>query len=127
MLDAFAFQDVPFDRVMDELDPGVPKGSYGPTGGEPYFRVCVDFTEAPDGGAPAPAELGLAPFDTGGAVAGCDLYVSFSAGRGTLRGLVLYSAELFERRTVTAFVERLLAILGAFEGQLQRRLAEVRP
>ena len=125
MLDAFAFQDVPFDRVMEALDPGSPKGSYGPKGGTPLFRVCVDFTEAADATTRAPSELTVAPFETGDAVSGCDLYVSFSAGAGTLRGFLLYSAELFDRPTVASFLDRVQAILGSIDRQLDTRLSEV--
>ena len=126
VLDAFAFQDVPFDRVMEELDPGSAKGSYGPRGREPFFRVCVDFTEGAEAAPSSFPQLTLGPFETGDAVAGCDLYVSFSAGRGTLRGRVLYSTELFDRSTIDAFIGRLLAVLGSLDGPRDRTLAEVR-
>jgi hypothetical protein len=127
VLDAFAYQDVPFDRVMDALHPGVSKGSYGPTDGDPLFRVCVDFTESADAvvSASAPSDLIVTPLDTDGARSGCDLYLNLSATRDALRGRLMYSAELFDRRTIVAFVNRFLNILGSLDRRLDCRLAEV--
>jgi hypothetical protein len=128
MLDAFAFQDVPFDRVMQTLHPGVPLGSYGPKNGEPLFRICVDFTDGADADSPAAAgsTLTVAPFHADDAVSGCDLYVSFSGAAGTMRGFVVYSAELFDRGTITAFLDRMRTVLGTLDRQLNRRLSQVR-
>jgi non-ribosomal peptide synthetase component F len=126
LLDAFADQDVPFDRVIETLHPATPKDSYGPTGGEPLFRVCVDFTEdAADGPTQTTPNLTITPLDTDDVKSGCDVYLNFSASRETLRANVLYSAELFERGTAVVFVDRLQAILGSLDRQLDCRLAEV--
>lgn len=125
MLDAFAFEDVPFDRVMQALHPGAPMGSYGPKDGEPLFRICADFTEAAGVPAAAGSALTVTPFDVDDAVSGCDLYVSFSSAGGTMRGLVVYSAELFDRATITSFVDRVQAILGSIDRQLDRPLPQV--
>ena len=127
MLDAFAFQDVPFDRVMQAVHPGVPLGSYGPKNGEPFFRICVDFTEAADAPAAAGSALAVMPFHADDAVSGCDLYVSFSGAGSTMRGFVVYSAELFDRGTITSFLDRMQTILGSLDRQLNRRLSQVRP
>lgn len=129
MLDAFAYQDVPFDRVMETLEPGTPKGSYGPRQGEPLFRVCVDFNEGVSEGSPGGSTTSLAltvtPVDADDLKSGVDFYVSFSADRDTLRGLLLYSAELYERRTAAAFVDRLQQVFAALPHQMDRALTEV--
>lgn len=121
MLEAFADQDVSFEAVLDALHPGSAKDSYGATGEEPVFRVCVDFTEsdeapaAPTAGAgdsaALAADLSILPFEADDPIAGCDLFVSFSARGGTLGGTVLHSAELFDRATIDRALDRLYAIL----------------
>jgi hypothetical protein len=123
MLDAFTWQDVPFEAVMEALDPGSEKGSYGPKG-RPLFRICIDVTDASETDGTGAAEVALTPFDTGDAVSGCDLYVNFTATRATLRGMVMYSAELFDRQTVARFLDRLLATLDSLPRQLDARQTE---
>jgi hypothetical protein len=137
MLDAFAYQDVPFDRVLSALHPDTPLASYGPTSGEPLFRVCVDFNDsASDGSAPdaGPAQGGgtqMQPGLTVTAIAadevtsGCDLYVSFSADHDTLRGVLLYSTELYERRTAETLVDRLRGVFASLRFQLDCAMTEV--
>src|SRR5262249_15906338 len=92
--------------------------------GQPLFRICIDVTEAADASGSVPAEFALSPFETGDAVSGCDLYVSFAAGRETLRGMVMYSTELFDRGTVSALLDRLQALLDSLPGQVDGRVAE---
>jgi hypothetical protein len=123
MLDAFTFQDVPFDAVMEALDPGSDKGSYGPTG-RPLFRICIDVTDATDPAGAGAADVAMTPFEAGEAKSGCDLYVSFAATRETLRGMLMYSAELFDRSTVSRFLDRLLATLDSLPRELDARHTE---
>jgi Condensation domain len=125
MLEAFAHQDVPFDEVMEALEPGTPKASYGPRQGEPLFRMCVDFNDGAEGTAPAPRGLTITAIDADEPKSGCDLYVSF-AGRGdTLRGLLLYSAELYERPTALAIVDRLQASFAHLGHRIDEACVEV--
>jgi non-ribosomal peptide synthetase component F len=129
MLDAFVYQEVPFDDVLEAMYPGRPKGSYGPAGCEPVFRVCVDFAEHADPltqtQAQGRSELTVQPFETDDPIAGCDMFVSFAAGNGTLGGIVLYNAELFERSTIASFIDRFQAVLGAMDKSLDARLSEL--
>ena len=129
MLDAFVYQEVPFDDVLEALHPGRSKGSYGQTGGDPVFRVCVDFSEhanaSADTQAQARSELTVQPFETDDPIAGCDMFVSFSAAHGRLGGIVLYNAELFEPATVASFIDRFQAVLASLERVLDVQLCDV--
>ena len=115
--------------MLEALYPGRPKGSYGQTGGDPVFRVCVDFSEHADSPlqtqAQARAELTVQPFETDDPIAGCDMFVSFSGAHGRLRGIVLYNAELFEPATVASFIERFQAVLASLDRSLDVRLSEL--
>jgi hypothetical protein len=131
MLDAFVYQEVPFDEVLEALYPGRPKGSYGPTDGDPVFRVCVDFSEHADGPletqAQARSGLTVQPFETDDPIAGCDMFVSFSAASGRLGGIVLYNAELYERATVASFIDRFQSVLGSMDRSLHAQLTALMP
>jgi non-ribosomal peptide synthetase component F len=125
MLDAFAYQDVPFDDAMEALEPGTPKGSYGPQGGEPLFRVCVDFQEGGDRPTAPPPDLTVTAIDADEAKSGCDLFLSLSSDLNTLRGLLLYSTELYELRTALKFVDRVQAAFAALATRLDCRATDV--
>ena len=93
VLDAFAHQDVPFERVVDELQPE------RDTSRTPLFQVMVTLQNAGDRPADAarpapPTELPL-PTTT----ASFDLSVEFEEHGDSLRGLVNYNTDLFDAAT----------------------------
>ncbi|WP_446048049.1 condensation domain-containing protein, partial [Streptomyces olivaceus] len=116
-LAAYAHQDVPFERLVDILNPSRTPARH------PLFQVrfvfnnidqqaAVDAAEQLPGltVAPEPVELGAAKFD---------LLFRFSERRGTdgspagMRGALEFSSALFERSTAEAMAERLVRVLEA--------------
>ncbi|WP_244211017.1 non-ribosomal peptide synthase/polyketide synthase [Amycolatopsis kentuckyensis] len=106
VLDAFAHQEVPFERIVDELGPDRDPSR------TPLFEVLVTLQNA---GNRLPALAGLTageltlPMTT----AGFDLSVEFEERPDGLRGLLNYNTDLFDAATVRRFAEQLTVLLTA--------------
>ncbi len=110
-LAAFDHQDVPFDRLVEELNPVRTPGTH------PLFQVA--FAVQNNAGA-RPVLPGLdvefAPVDTGAAKFDLTLSLGEEYDDGAPAGLVgglEYAADLFDRSTATALVDRLAGVLAA--------------
>ncbi|GAA1388728.1 hypothetical protein GCM10009639_15570 [Kitasatospora putterlickiae] len=111
-LDAFAHQDVPFERLVEEVNPARALGRH------PLFQTLLVLQNHEEG------ELGLpglesAPEPLGLRVAKFDLNIGVTERRGPdgapagLEGSVEYAADLYDRATVTALFERFGRLLAA--------------
>ncbi|MFF5970812.1 amino acid adenylation domain-containing protein [Streptomyces sp. NPDC012769] len=111
-LDAFAHQDVPFERLVEEVSPARVLGRH------PLFQTLLVLQNHEEG------ELGLpglesAPEPLGLRVAKFDLNIGITERHdpdGTpagLTGSVEYAADLYDRATVTTLFERLGRLLAA--------------
>ncbi|MEU6295545.1 amino acid adenylation domain-containing protein, partial [Streptomyces erythrochromogenes] len=112
-LDAFAHQDVPFERLVEEVNPARSLGRH------PLFQtllVLQNHEEGELGGLPGlqtqPEELGLrvAKFDLNIGIT--ERHTAAGAPAG-LTGSVEYAADLYERATVATLFERLGLLLAA--------------
>ncbi|SFW88822.1 non-ribosomal peptide synthase domain TIGR01720/amino acid adenylation domain-containing protein [Amycolatopsis australiensis] len=104
VLDAFAHQDVPFERVVDAVQP------VRDSSRTPLFQVMVALQntgDRPGGGALAAEEVAL-PMTT----ATFDLLVQFEEHDGALRGAINYSTGLFDAATIERVAERLRILLS---------------
>ncbi|WFE40907.1 non-ribosomal peptide synthetase [Micromonospora sp. WMMD998] len=108
-LDAYQYQELPFERVVEELRPDRESGR------SPLFQVMFDLEAraiaAPRLGAARlrPAEI---PFD----VTKFDLMVTFTTEPGAAGGFVQYRTDLFDAATIDRLVRRcqeLLAVVAA--------------
>ena len=110
-LDAYAHQDLPFDRLVDEV------GAERTLSGSPLFQALLMLETAPE----PLAFPGLAArwAELPGSTAKFDLTLALLEGPGALAGQLEYSADLFDRATAarlgSAF-ERLLAAAVADPG-----------
>ncbi|MFF2954225.1 amino acid adenylation domain-containing protein, partial [Kitasatospora sp. NPDC057965] len=111
-LDAFAHQDVPFERLVEEVNPARVLGRH------PLFQTLLVLQNHEEG------ELGLpgvesAPEPLGLRVAKFDLNIGVTERRGPdgapagLEGSVEYAADLYDRATVVALFERFGRLLAA--------------
>ncbi|WP_143265067.1 condensation domain-containing protein, partial [Amycolatopsis lexingtonensis] len=101
VLDAFAHQDVPFDRVVDDLQPD------RDTSRTPLCQAMVVLHNTPDT-RPALPGLGVEELAPPVVTAGFDLMVHFQETAGRLDGVVNYNTDLFDAATI----ERLTGWLG---------------
>jgi amino acid adenylation domain-containing protein len=110
-LGAYAYQDVPFERLVEDLNPPRSPARH------PLFQVSLTFQNVPRGAWSLPG-LTVRPFHAGGAgLAKFDL--SFTVGErrdgdGTLTGVdgvINYSADLFDPPTADGMAQRLVSLL----------------
>ncbi|HEX2316109.1 MAG TPA: amino acid adenylation domain-containing protein [Thermomonospora sp.] len=105
-LAAFSHQDVPFEAVVEELNPVRSPGR------NPLFQVMVGYRNRA-GGSFGLAGLEVAPEPVEARTAKFDLVFSFAERDGDRLACVLeYRADLFDRATVRRLGER-LALLAA--------------
>ncbi|HKN98357.1 MAG TPA: amino acid adenylation domain-containing protein [Pseudonocardiaceae bacterium] len=116
VLDAFAHQDVPFERVVDAVAP------VRDTSRTPLFQVMVALqnTGEPAGGDLLGGELAL-PSDS----ANFDLFIQFDEHDGALRGAINYSTALFDAGTIERVTGWLCHLLGAVAAAPDRPAGEL--
>ncbi|GIH98655.1 hypothetical protein Pta02_06640 [Planobispora takensis] len=107
VLDALSRQDVPFERLVAELD--VPRD----LSRTPVFQTMFALHTHGEEYDPLPGVTAL-PFPNGWHPARHDLSVDMAAEPdGALSGRVIYSTDLFDPETVAGFVERFLELLDS--------------
>ena len=104
-LNAYAHQDLPFDRIVEEVHPR------RSTNDTPLFRVMFALQNAPMGDLLFPG-LKATRHDVRTDTAKFDLTMFLWEERGTLCGEIEYSTDLFDRSTM-------LRLLGHFQQVLQ--------
>ncbi|MGW4488941.1 non-ribosomal peptide synthase/polyketide synthase [Amycolatopsis sp. NPDC004368] len=105
-LSAFSHQDLPFDRLVEELNPERVSGR------NPLFQVMVGYHYRPDGD---PDVLGLPTewVDVPGETAMFDLSFTMVDGVGDEITVGLeYATDLFDARTAERLLARLVALFG---------------
>ncbi|MFI1016458.1 amino acid adenylation domain-containing protein [Streptomyces sp. NPDC020965] len=108
-LDAFAHQDVPFDRVVEELAPNRRAGE------TPYVQVALVMQNVPaDGGGPgALGDLRVESLPSDSASATFDLSLHVWPGDdGGLDGYVEYATDVFTDRTAARFADHVRRVLA---------------
>ncbi|MFE9325082.1 amino acid adenylation domain-containing protein [Nocardia sp. NPDC052278] len=123
-LAAFAHADVPFERLVQELNPVRSHAHH------PLFQVMLGFQnvgraefELPGLSASAiTADTDTALFDLQISVS--DSYDATGAPAG-ISGAVTYASDLFDATTVTTIVDRLLRLLGALVTDAAQPVHEV--
>jgi non-ribosomal peptide synthetase component F len=117
-LEAYAHQDLPFDKVVEALNP---ERDLGQT---PLFQVKFVVQNAP---LPplSPAGLALSPLEVDGATAKFDLLLNMAEGERGLIGALEYATDVFDEATADRFVEDFQAVLRWAVADPGRRLGEV--
>jgi pristinamycin I synthase-3/4 len=123
-LSAYAHADLPFERLVEELNPPRSLGRH------PLFQVML----AMQGGEPEPlmlAGLSATPLEPSLGAAKFDLEVNltegFTPGRepAGLTGTVVYRTDMFDEETVLALRDRLVLLLEALTVDPGRRIGDV--
>jgi amino acid adenylation domain-containing protein/non-ribosomal peptide synthase protein (TIGR01720 family) len=117
-LDAYAHQDVPFEKVVDALQP---QRDLSRT---PLFQVLFNLPNAPMEPLRLP-ELEPSFFETEAGVANFDLELSLvEIGEG-LTGLFRYSSDLFDASTIARLADHFRNLLEGMVAGPERRLSEL--
>ncbi|QRN95172.1 non-ribosomal peptide synthase/polyketide synthase [Archangium violaceum] len=118
-LEAYAHQDVPFERLVDELK--LPRR----LGHSPLFQVMLAFQQQellPEQTLPG-LRAHLLPVDAG--TSRFDLSLSLTDSAEGFQGSLEYSTDLFERDTVERLSGHLMQVLATFVAHPERRVEEV--
>ena len=103
-LGAFARQEIPFEVVVDHVDP-VRDPSHSP-----LFQVLFELAEPPHGTPPSGLSWSSRLIDTG--TSKLDLTLTFTADDKAFSGLATFNTDLFDRSTIARLVQNFLALLG---------------
>ncbi|MFI7329774.1 condensation domain-containing protein, partial [Streptomyces rubiginosohelvolus] len=123
-LNAYAHQDIPFESLVEAVNPTRSLAHH------PLFQVTLAFNNTPPTSVDFPAVDALREFADVKA-ARMDLTVNLAERHGEdgsphgIDGVITYRTDLFEQDTVTALVERLLQVLRAVTDTPGRRIASV--
>ncbi|RKG94728.1 amino acid adenylation domain-containing protein, partial [Corallococcus sp. CA053C] len=115
---AYSHQDVPFEKLVEELQPRRDLGR------SPLFQVMFTFQNArlPD---TSHAGLELSRLDVDHGTSKFDLELVLSASDDGLRGRFEYSTDLFEEGTVARLFQHLRTVLEAVVVRPEQRLGEL--
>ncbi|HEX7186484.1 MAG TPA: amino acid adenylation domain-containing protein [Thermoanaerobaculia bacterium] len=117
-LGAWERQDLPFERLVQELQPRRDPSR------APLFQVSFVFQETPARTPRLPGlETELAPLHTG--TAKLDLALGLEEAGGRLTGGMEFSADLFDGATVRRMLDHLIHLLGEAVDAPERRVSEI--
>ncbi|WP_280489194.1 non-ribosomal peptide synthetase [Nocardia carnea] len=109
-LQAFAHADVPFERLVEVLNPTRSQARH------PFFQVALSFENLPDRTFELP-ELRVAPVDFEIGLEKFDLSLNFRGmGEDTnspMQGELSFSRDLFDPATAASFADRFMRLLEA--------------
>ncbi|WP_460730547.1 non-ribosomal peptide synthetase, partial [Nocardia heshunensis] len=106
-LAAFAHADLPFERLVELLEPA------RSTARNPLFQVMLAFQNLPDVGLELPGlRVGAVDFDASTSQVDLQLVIA-SAGDGGALGMFAFARDLFDDRTVEVFAQRFVRLLRA--------------
>ncbi|HSF40925.1 MAG TPA: amino acid adenylation domain-containing protein [Thermoanaerobaculia bacterium] len=117
-LAAYAHQDVPFEKLVQEL---APERSLAHT---PLFQVLFALQNLPDRAIELPG-LSLSPVEIQATTAKFDLELTFAEDRDGLAARLDFATDLFDPSTVVRMAGHLLALLEAVTADPGRRLGEL--
>src|SRR5262249_10803756 len=112
-IDAFAHQDVPFERLVTALPPGRDPGP------SPPFQVVFSLQNAPLPGLRSP-EIPLTPLEAPTGTAKFDLTLFTAEGPEGLHLTMEYSSDLFDPPTVDRMLAHYRILLESIVAQPDR-------
>jgi amino acid adenylation domain-containing protein len=124
-LAAYAHPDLPFERLVERLQPVRSLSRH------PLFQVMLAFQETLDARVPLSPELTAEVSAARAGVAKFDLAFDLTERRGadgaieSIRGVVEYSTDLFEQETVQRVADRLVRLLAAVADDPGQRIGAV--
>ncbi|MEW5983048.1 MAG: non-ribosomal peptide synthase/polyketide synthase [Acidobacteriota bacterium] len=118
-LDAYAHQDVPFEQIVDDLQPERDMSR------TPVVQVSLAYQNAPisDVGIPG-LTLQPYPFETGTVRFDIELHV-WEEPSGALTGSCLYYAEIFDAETIRRLMTNFTTLLANIVANPEQPVAEV--
>ncbi len=120
-LGAYAHQDLPFTKLVEELRPERDMSQ------TPFFQVMVALDNVPKASWDLPAltlrPLHLTPARRNEGAADFDLALNWASRDGAVRADLVYNSDLFDRTTVLRLIRHLRAMLAAVAEDVSRPLS----
>ncbi|MGB3887478.1 amino acid adenylation domain-containing protein [Gordonia sp. (in: high G+C Gram-positive bacteria)] len=121
VLDGFAHQDVPIERLVEALNPRRTRAR------NPLFQTMIHFRDGA-GDAPIPlvdgTRMRLLPMEMDTSYLDLNLIVS-TTDSGSLTGRLVVSADLYDEDTAHGIAERFVSLCTALADDPQRPLADI--
>ncbi|MGH4018676.1 MAG: non-ribosomal peptide synthase/polyketide synthase, partial [Pseudonocardiaceae bacterium] len=118
VLEAFAHQDVPFERLVDELQPD------RDTSRSPLFQAMIVLQNTPVGAPDLPG-LQVEGLPMSGVMASFDVSIDFQEQGDVLAGVLEYNTDLFDATTIERMAQHLVVLLEGIATDPDRPLAEL--
>lgn len=119
VLDAETHQDIPFERLVEMLNP--PRDLSRP----PLAQVAIGFQQLDRAALKIPS-LKIAPFPATNRAAKFDLTLFIAQSKGRLTGAFEYAADLFDLSTIRRMVGHLLTLLEAMAARPEAPVRDLR-
>ncbi|MEV6645772.1 amino acid adenylation domain-containing protein [Amycolatopsis sp. NPDC051371] len=117
-LDAYAHQDVPFERLVEALNPARSLSHH------PLFQTMLAWQNTPGAGVELPG-LTVTERPVGTGTAKFDLWFSLTERADGIHGQAEFNAEVFDHATVTGLLDRLEVLLRQVVSAPDRRLGSL--
>jgi amino acid adenylation domain-containing protein/non-ribosomal peptide synthase protein (TIGR01720 family)/FkbM family methyltransferase len=118
-LEAYAHQDLPFEKLVEELQPARDLSR------DPLFQVMFALQNAPLPSVGIPSGLTLEPLHIETRTTKFDLTLVMSEWMNRLQGFVEYSTDLFDPTTLIRMVGHLTTLLRGIAASPDLRLSEL--
>src|SRR5579883_897926 len=116
-LDAYAHQDLPFEKLVEELHPQRSLSH------SPFFQVTLGLQHLPE--SQQIKHLTFTPFNVDNGRVKFELTLLLQEKGQELSGELEYNGDLWDAATMQRFLDRWLRILQAMVQDLQRRLSQI--
>ncbi|MEG3875944.1 amino acid adenylation domain-containing protein [Microcoleus sp. herbarium7] len=117
-LDAYAHQDLPFEKLVEELQPDRDLSR------NPLFQVMFVLQNTPNSDREmAGLTLRSLEFDSG--TSQFDIFLSIGDSKEGLTGFFEYSTDLFDAATITGLIDNFQTLLGSIVANPDRPISEL--
>lgn len=117
-LDAYAHQDLPFEKLVDELHPERDLSR------NPLFQVMFALQNAPMGELRL-TDLSMSVFETKRVSAQFDIVLDMWEADGKLVGVMEYSTDMFDATTIIRMIGHFKTLLAGIVESPEQRLSEL--
>ena len=117
-LDAYAHQDLPFEKLVEALHP------VRDLSREPVFQVVFALQNTPQRSRGLPG-LKLEPFAADAVAAKFDLELAMTEEQGGLAATLVYATDLFDAETMARLAEHFVRLLQGIAANPDGRLSEL--
>jgi amino acid adenylation domain-containing protein/non-ribosomal peptide synthase protein (TIGR01720 family) len=119
-LEAFAHQELPFDRLVQELQPERDPSR------SPLFQVLFQLQTIPASSLLDVSELSIKGFSGEAASAKFDLSLLMTESPLGVSGSLEYATDLFEASTIERFINHFQILITAIAGNPEQRISQLR-